>query len=347
MKAIQINEHGSIEVLKLSEIDEPECVDSKVKIKIKACAINHLDIWVRKGFENLILPLPLILGSDASGTIVEKGKDVENYNIGDDVVIQPGTFKSSCEISKKGKENYSKTYGVLGETENGVQAEYVVLDPINIFNKPEHLSYIESSSMQLVFMTAHQMIVDRAELQAEETILIYGATSGVGSAAIQIAKDIGAKVVTTVGDKNKVDYAYKMGADYVVLHNENNFDKNIKEISKGWAADSNGIDVVFEHIGFKTWNKSLRILNKGGRIVTCGATTGSEVAIDLTHLFIKQLSILGSTMSNMTTFENVMMKINNKNYKPFVDKVYNFNDIKDAHRRIENREHIGKVVLVP
>ena len=342
MKAIQINKHGSLDVLKLSEIDEPVCTDSKVKIKIKACAINHLDIWVRNGFENLILPLPLILGSDASGTIVEKGKNVENYNIGDDVVIQPGTFKLSCKIAKQGKENYSRTYGVLGETENGVQAEYVVLDPINIFNKPKHLTYIDSSSMQLVFMTAHQMIVNRAKLQPEETILIYGATSGVGSAAIQIAKDIGSKVITTVGNKSKIDHAYKMGADYVVLHNEDVFDRNIKEISNG-----DGINVVFEHIGLKTWNKSLKLLNKGGRIVTCGATTGSKVDIDLTHLFIKQLSILGSTMSNMATFEDVMTNINNKKYKPFVDKVYNFNDIKDAHQRIENREHIGKVVLVP
>ena len=342
MKSIQITEHGNPDVLKVVEIDEPSCPSDKIKIKIKACGINHLDIWVRKGLKNIRFSFPHILGSDGSGTIVETGDSVKQFMQGDDVVIQPGTFSNSCNFVKEGKENYSNNYGILGETESGVQSDYVVLDPINVHKKASHLSFEQAAGMQLVFMTAHQMLVKRAELQQHETVLIYGGASGVGSAAIQIVKDIGATVIATVGDKSKINYAYEMGADYVILHNEGKIKNLISDV-----CDKKGVDVVFEHIGLATWKDSLKVLNKGGRIVTCGATTGNLVELDLAHLFIKQQSILGSTMADMSTFTSVMEKINNKIYKPFVDRIFNFNDVKNAHIRIENRKQMGKVILVP
>ena len=341
MKAIRIHEHGGADVLRVDEIDTPFCPEDKILVNIKATSLNHLDIWVREGLPGLPIPLPLIMGSDGSGIITEIGKDVEGFSINDHVVIQPGTFEKSCNAVKIGIENYSHTYGILGETSNGTQSEFILVDKENIAPKATHLSFEEASSMQLVFMTSYQMLVERAKLESTETVLVYGATSGIGSAAIQIAKDIGAKVITTVGSKDKQNYAHDMGADYVFIHDDKLI-HNVKEVVR-----NKGVNVIFEHIGLKTWNKSLRMLSRGGRIVTCGSTTGSVVDIDLRHLFMKQQTILGSTMSNIASFNSVLSKIEDKKYKPFLDKVFSFKDIKSAHLRLENRQQYGKIVVVP
>ena len=342
MKAIQIKKHGDASILECSRIDEPSCPDDKVKVKIEACSVNHLDIWVRNGIPGMNLPLPLILGSDASGIVVEVGKRVSHpIHENDQVIIQPGTYDQNCKMAKIGKENFSKTYGILGETKDGLQAEYVILNPVNVYPKPIELSFIESASMPLVFMTSYQMLVERAKLIKNEIVLVYGATSGVGMAAIQIAKDIGATVIATVGNKNKVSYAEELGADYIINHNNSDMVKEVKKVVP------NGVNVVFEHIGPDTWLNSLKVLSIGGRIVTCGATTGSNVSIDLRHLFMKQQAILGSTMGSVNVFKKVLGKINDKVYLPFIDKVYDFKDIKEAHLRMENREHFGKIILTP
>ena len=344
MKAVQIDKHGSREVLKVVDIKEPECLSDDIKVKIKACSINHLDIWVRNGLPGLPIQLPLTLGSDASGTIVEIGSNIKDYFVGDDVVIQPGTYNEKCKNVLERKENCSRTYGILGETENGVQSEYVILKQQNIHTKPKHLTFEESASMQLVYMTAYQMLCGRAGLLSNNTVLIYGATSGVGSAAIQIAKDIGSYIITTVGTKDKIDYAYKMGADEVILHSieDYSFIKKIKKLT-----NKIGVDVIFEHIGAKSWDRSMKCLNIGGKIVVCGATTGPKIKIDLRHLFMKQQTIFGSTMSNIHNFKKVMEKIDKKVYKPFVDKVFRFNEVVLAHKYIEERKNKGKVILIP
>jgi len=341
MKSIRIHSHGGPEVLSIDDIDKPKCTKNKVLLKIQACALNHLDIWVREGLPGLPIKLPLIMGSDASGKVIEIGKNIKKTNVGDEVVVQPGTFDLNCDKSKNGLENYSSTYGILGETSNGTQAEYILLDEQNISLKPGHLTHIEACSMQLVFMTSYQMIVERAKLKSSENILIYGATSGVGSAGIQIAKDIGSTGISTVGSNDKEDYAYKMGSDHVLIH-DNSLNTNLKKI-----LGNKKIDVVFEHIGSKTWSNSMKILSIGGRIVTCGSTTGSIVNIDLRHLFMKQQSILGSTMGSINSFTSVMKKINEKKYHPFIDKIFQFKDIKLAHQRLENRSQFGKIIMVP
>ena len=204
MKAIRIHNHGDIECLCVDHIPEPQTADNKVKVQIKAAALNHLDIWVRNGIKGLDIPLPLILGSDGSGIVVEVGNQVSNdICVDDEVIIQPGTYNKNCKMVADGKENFSNTYGILGETENGVHSECVCLNERNVHKMSDFLSFQEASSMQLVFMTSYQMLVARANLLKNETVLIYGGSSGIGSAAIQIAKDIGASVITTVGDKNK------------------------------------------------------------------------------------------------------------------------------------------------
>ena len=203
MKSIRIHEHGGPEVLCVDEIDTPSCSDNQILVNIKATSLNHLDLWIRQGLPGLPIKLPLIMGSDGSGTITDIGKFINGFSIGDDVVIQPGTFNNSCPLVKNYKENYSNTYGILGETSDGTQSEFILVNKENIALKPTHLSFEEASSMQLVFMTSYQMLVERAQLEASECVLIYGATSGIGSAAIQIAKDIGSKVITTIGTKEK------------------------------------------------------------------------------------------------------------------------------------------------
>ena len=340
MKSIRIHQHGSSDVLKIDNHKVPQCKNDELLVNIKACSINHLDIWVRNGLPGLPINLPLILGSDASGTIVEKGINVKKYNIGDDVVIQPGIFDKNCPNVISGNENYSSSYGILGEHQDGVQSEYIALKPENVHLKPKHLTFVEAASMQLVFMTSYQMLVKRASLKSFETVLIYGGTSGIGAAAIQIAKDIGAKVITTVGSDSKFDHALKFGADYVFNHSKSNWVKGVKDV-----LDANMVDVVFEHIGKNTWDASMRLLGRGGRIVTCGSTTGYDVNIDLRHLFSKQQAIIGSTMSDMDTFKKVQEKITKNIYTPFVDKIYSISDIKKAHKRIEDRQNLGKVVI--
>jgi len=340
MKAVLMHNHGDREVLCFEDISETECTPGKIKINIQASAINHLDIWVRNGLPGIKLPLPMILGSDGAGTIVETGTDVNKWKPGDAVVIQPGTFCGKCAHCTDGNENYCHQYGILGETENGVQAEYIVLDPINIYAKPDHLSFSEAASMQLVFMTAYQMLIKRAKIQKNETVLVYGGTSGIGSAAIQISRDIGAHVIATVGSREKIKHAEKMGANNVVIHSDDNWKDDVKDITA-----KKGVDIVFEHIGKATWKQSLSLLSKGGRIVTCGATTGPNVSINLAHLFIKQHSILGSTMSSLPTFKAVMKKIHKQIYFPFVDKIFRMEDIRKAHEYIERRQHNGKVVM--
>ena len=341
MKAVVIYNHGGIENLELADFDKPDCPDDKVLLKVKACSINHLDIWVRNGIAGLNIPLPLILGSDASGIIEEVGSEISSFNIGDSVIVQPGTFSDSCKQSVLGRENYSKSYGILGETENGVQAEYIALDINNVYPMPKHLTYEEAASMPLVFMTSYQMLIKRADLKPDETVLIYGATSGIGMAAIQIAKDLGATVISTVGNDSKKKFAESLGCDFVINHNTCNISKEVKKINK------NGVDVVFEHVGPDTWEHSLRCLAIGGRIVTCGATTGSQVSFDLRYLFMKQQSILGSTMAGLATFKEVMDKINSNELTPFVDEIFKFSEVKLAHTKIENRKQFGKIIICP
>jgi len=342
VKAIRIHGHGDASVLQCDDIAQPTCNLDKVILKVKAASINHLDVWVRIGLPGLPIPLPLVMGSDASGIITDVGKNVSNWKVGDAVVVQPGTFCGECESCISGKENYCTHYGILGETENGVQAEFVSLSPKNIYPKALHLSFEEAASMPLVFMTAYQMLITRAQLQSNETVLVYGATSGVGSAAIQIAKDRGATVIATVGAAEKFDHAQDMGADHIVNHYDKDWHKSVKDM-----VGKKGVNVIFEHVGAATWLYSMRLLGKNGRVVTCGATTGAKVHLDLAHLFMKQQTILGSTMSDISSFKAVMDKINSGKFKPFVDKIFSFDEIQVAHERIENGEQIGKIVLVP
>jgi NADPH:quinone reductase-like Zn-dependent oxidoreductase len=336
MKAIRIHKFGKADVLRIDEVIEPICKSHQVKVKIKATGINHLDIWVRKGLP--WITFPWVLGSDGTGIIIETGCEASKWKVGDEVVIHPGYSCGNCKFCNNQQENYCSNYGILGESCDGLQQEFCCLNENQLASKPSHLSFTEMASMPLVFMTSWQMLVDRAKLQKNEWVLIYGGTSGVGAAAIQIAKHLGANVIASVGDEAKKDIVKKMGADFVINHSDPDWLEKVKTINKGY-------DVIFEHVGQATWDKSMSLLSKGGRVVTCGATTGFKVEIDLRHLFFKQQSILGSTMSNFNNFYLIIDKINKGIFKPFIDSVYPFEQVSLAHQKIENRQHNGKVVL--
>ncbi|MCH7731256.1 MAG: zinc-binding dehydrogenase [Candidatus Marinimicrobia bacterium] len=340
MKAIRIHKCGGPEVLRWETVPDPLCLPNQVLVQMKAMSINHLDIWVRNGLFNY--PLPIIMGSDGAGVIVEVGQEVEGWKVGDAVIIQPGTYCGNCQFCQEGKENFCADYGILGETENGTQCELMALNSEQLERKPDFLSFEEAAAFPLVFLTSYTMLIRRAKIQNRETILILGAGSGVGSAAIQIAKLYNCRIIATGGDEKKLQLAKSLGADYVINHSAEIIHKRVKEITDGVGAD-----IVFEHVGEATWNSSLKSLRRGGRLVTCGATTGANVSINLRHLFIKNLSILGSTMGDRKAFSEVVEWLAQGKIKPVVDRVFSMSEVAKAHVHIENRQQFGKVVLVP
>jgi len=340
MKAVRIHQHGGIDVLRYDEIPIPTINQNECLVKIKAAALNHLDLWVRKGIPGV--PLPMIMGSDGAGIVEKIGKEVSNISEGDRVLIQPLTYCGKCRWCKQNKENYCEKWGIFGENQDGTQCEYMAINADHLRIIPMSMSFEEAAAFPLVAETSYSMLIDRANIQSGETVFVWGASSGVGSMAIQIAKAIGCKVLTSIGNTAKVDFAKKLGADVILNYNEDDIPKIVKEFT-----NRRGVDVVVEHVGTKTWNTSLRILGKGGRIVTCGATTGSEAKFDIRRLFSKQQSILGSTMGNVKSLDDMLEMYNSGKVKPIVDKSFKLKEIQKAHEYLENGKQIGKVLVIP
>ncbi|MCB0284658.1 MAG: zinc-binding dehydrogenase, partial [Calditrichaeota bacterium] len=288
MKAVRIHLHGGPHVLSIDEMDQPELKKGDIKIKVKAAALNHLDIFVREGIPGI--SLPLVMGSDAAGEIVECANDVTAFSPGDHIVIMPFNINTDDPLFKENKENLSRNYQIRGEHCDGVQAEYVVVSQDFVMKKAECINWQEAAAFPLVALTAYHMLVTKVALKAGQWILIHGASSGVGSAAIQIAKTLGANVIASTSSPEKVDLAQKLGADHVINYKEVSTGKTARDVSDG------GVDVVFEHTGEQTWKESLRALRIGGKIVTCGATSGYNIQLDLRALFSKQQQFIGSTM---------------------------------------------------
>ena len=341
MKAVRIHNHGDISELKWESIPRPRLNKSgdDILVRIVASSINHLDIWVRKGIPGV--PLPLILGSDGAGIVESCGNKVSEFNPGDEVIVQPLTFCGTCDQCLNGLENYCSKMGILGKTMNGTQCEYLKLNSFQLRQKPPHLSFPDAAAFSLVTQTAYAMLVKRAKIKPGETVFIWGAGSGVGSMAIQIAHNFGCDVYAAAGTDEKVSMAKKLGAEKAWNYKNTDIGLMIKK-----NIGSRGIDVVFEHVGQKTWEVSKKMLATGGRLVTCGATTGSDVSIDLRHLFMKQQSILGSTMSDMQTFDEMLSLINENVIYPVVDRIIPMEEVKDAHEYIETSGPVGKVVLL-
>jgi NADPH:quinone reductase-like Zn-dependent oxidoreductase len=337
MKAIRIHEHGGNDKLRIDDLPVPQPGPGQLLIEVRAAALNQLDIFVRKGLPGV--HLPLILGSDASGIVKELGSGVTQFDSGDKVLPQPGFSCGRCVACQTGRDHYCAQYGILGEHRDGVQAEFIVVSENRAVRMPSNLSFEEGAAIPLVYLTAWEMVVHKGGVRPGDTVLVVAASSGVGSAAVQIAKAHGAHVIATAGTA-KLEKARALGADFVLDHYKQDVAKEVKGLTGG-----RGVDVVIDHVGVATWQASLRCLSKGGKLVLCGATTGPEVKMDLRFLFIRQQSILGSTMGSSGDLHRILQLVGAGKLRGVVDKVFSFTEVAQAHQHLESSQHFGKVVL--
>jgi NADPH:quinone reductase-like Zn-dependent oxidoreductase len=340
VKAIQFQQHGGPEVLKYVDAPNPVIRPNEVLVRVRACALNRLDLWVRQGLPNVPIPLPHIPGSDVAGEIAQVGSEVSTVRVGQKVVLAPGVTCGKCAACLAGLDNRCRQFTNLGYMIDGGCAEFVRVPEVNCMPYPENLSFEEAAAVPLVFQTAWHMLVARAELQPGEDVLILGAGSGVGSAAIQIAKFFGAQVIATAGTDAKLARARELGADHIINHKSQKIRDEVRRIT-----NKRGVDVVFEHVGTATWDDSLASLAASGRLVTCGATTGYDAKIDLRFLFTRQLSLLGSYMGTKNDLRTVMKLVAGGRLKPVVDRVFPLSEAAAAHAYLESGGQFGKVVL--
>jgi NADPH:quinone reductase-like Zn-dependent oxidoreductase len=342
VKAVVFHEHGGVDKLRYEERPDPPAKENEALVRVKACALNHLDLWGRKGLPGIQIPLPHISGSDICGEVVRTGRLVSKARPGDAVIVSPGLSCGMCEYCLSGRDSMCRSYKIIGYLVDGGYAELVSVPEVNLIPQPEVLRPEEAAAVPLVFMTAWHMLVTRAAVSPGESVLILGAGSGVGSAAIQIAKLQGARVIATAGSEEKLRRAKELGADELVNHTQQDVAEEARRITQ-----KRGVDIVFEHVGSATWEKSVRALAVGGRLVTCGATTGYVAQTDIRYIYGRQLSILGSYMASKGELLKVVELVRQRRLKPVVDRVYSLAEAAKAQERMEKREHFGKIVLKP
>ena len=342
MKAIVFSEHGGPEVLRYTEAPEPKVSATEVLLRVRACALNHLDLWVRRGLPGISIPFPHIPGSDIAGEVVKVGELVTRVPVGQKVLLAPGLSCGQCPACVAGADNLCRRYTLFGYMVDGGCAEYVRSPEVNVIPIPGDLSFEEAAAVPLVFLTAWHMLMARAQLQPGEDILVLGAGSGVGSAAIQIAKLVGARVIATAGSDAKLERAKSLGADLVINHSRQNIAEEVKRLT-----ERRGVDVVFEHIGTATWEMSVASLALNGRLVTCGATTGYEGRVDIRYLFSRHLSILGSYMGSKAELYAVLKLLGQRKLRAVIDRVLPLAQCAHAHELMEKRGQFGKIILQP
>jgi NADPH:quinone reductase-like Zn-dependent oxidoreductase len=340
MKAIVFEKHGDPSVLQYTDAAEPQLRSNDVLVRVRACALNHLDLWVRRGIPGIPIPLPHIPGSDVAGEVAKVGSEVSTLQVGQKVLLAPGVTCGKCAACLAGRDNLCPKFTNLGYLIDGGCAQYVRCPEVNCMPYPDNLDWVHAAAVPLVFLTAWHMLLARAQLRPGESTLILGAGSGVGSAAIQIAKFFGANVIATAGGEEKLAKAKELGADEVINHRTAQLGKEVRRLTQG-----RGVDVVFEHVGTATWDDSVRSLAPGGRLVTCGATTGYDAKIDLRFLFSRQLSLLGSYMGSKDELRTVLKLVAQGRLKPIVDKVFPLQEAAAAHAYLEAGGQFGKVVL--
>ena len=342
MKAVIFNEHGGPEVLKYSEAPDPTIKANEVLVEVRACALNHLDVWVRRGLPGIEIPLPHILGNDIAGVVKEVGELVTWVRAGDEVMVQPGYSCGHCDACLSGRDNLCREYDVIGSRRNGGYAEYVAVPGVNIIPKPKRLGWEEAAALPLVTLTAWHMLVTRAQVQPGEDVLIHAAGSGVGSMGIQIAKLRGARVIATAGSADKLAKAKELGADECVDYTRDDWPKEVRRLT-----DRRGVDVVFEHTGANTWHGSIASLKNNGRLVTCGATSGFDAKTDLRQVFYRHLTILGSFMGSKAELIEAMKFVERGAIRAVIDRTLPLSEARKAHELMEDRAQFGKLVLVP
>ncbi len=343
MKALCFYEHGELDVLQYTDVPDPEPGPGEVLVRVRACALNHLDIWVRRGWPGLKLEMPHWTGADIAGEVAGLGAGVAGWEVGQKIVVDPGVSTREDEFTRRGEHSLSPGYLILGEHIRGGQAEYVTVPAVNLAAVPEGWDSYETAAPLLAGLTAWRMLIRRANLRAGESVLIVGAGGGVNSMAIQIAKLAGATVYALTSTEEKISKASTLGADVVLNYRENpNWSKIIYKMT-----GRRGVDVVVDNVGRATLIQSIRAVARGGRIVIVGNTSGPQVEIDTRFIFGKQISIIGSTMGSRQDFRDVLKLLWGKQITPVVDRVLPLSDGKEAFRILEQGEQFGKIVLVP
>ena len=342
MQAVQFTEHGGTDVIEYGDFPDPEPGPDEVLVDIKAGALNHLDVWTRRGLPGVNLEMPHIPGSDGAGEVLEVGDSVTRFEPGDHVALSAGVANGGDEFSRKGDMTLAPDFRIIGEHMPGVHAELAAMPEDNLVPVPDHVDWKTAGSASLVFQTAWRMLVDRGRLKPGEKVLVLGASGGVGHAAVQIADYAGAEVYATASSDEKLEYARECGAEHVINYAEDDFANEIRELT-----NKRGVDMVVDHVGAATYPDSLKSLTKGGRLVTCGATTGPNPDAGLNRIFWNQLEIIGSTMATPGQVDEVLDLVWKGELEPRIREVLPMSETAHAHELLENREGFGKVVVVP
>ena len=337
MRAVRFHQHGGPEVLRHEDAPDPPRSPGRVLVRVRACALNHLDLWERRGLDRVALPLPHISGSDVAGEIVDDGGG--ELPPGTRVMLQPGLRCGACAACADGRDNECATYDVIGLRSDGGYAELISVPSENAIALPPHVDFVHAAAFPLTFLTAWHMLVTRAGIRDGDVVLVLAGGSGVGQAAIQLARHFGARVFAT-SSPAKAERTRALGAEQVFDHYDADFARDVRRASGG-----RGADIVVEHVGQATWDRSVRALASGGRLVTCGATTGAAGALNLQHLFARQLSILGSYMGRFSELRAAVPLIYEGRVAPVIDEVFPLARAADAQRRLEGKGQFGKIVL--
>lgn len=349
MKAWRIEKHGGPEVVELRDLSTPEPGPMQVRIQVQAVSLNHMDIWVRSGVPGHRFSLPLTPGCDMTGVVDSFGVGAEQklsrlgIKKGSPVIINPGISCGICETCLRGFDPICAHYGLFGETQDGGCAEFVIVPVANLILRPPQVSAVEAACLPITFITAWSMLTRKAQVQAGETVLIQAGGSGVSAAAIQMAKLLGARVITTVGEDEKIPKAKALGADVVINYKKTPFRMEVKQILS--TLGKNGVEVALDHVGGETFQETLKCLSWGGRLVTCGSTANAKVEMDLRPIFFKNISILGSTLGSKADLIRIVELVAQGKLKPVVDSTYPFSKYREAVARLESRKFFGKVVV--
>ena len=342
MKACCFYDHGEVDVLRYCDVPEPRSAKGEVLLRVKACALNHLDIWVRRGWSGLKLQMPHWGGADVAGVVADLGEGVTGWNVGDRVVVDPGLTTTEDKFTRQGEHSVSPGYHVLGENERGGFAEYLTIPASNLMAMPEDLDFHVAAAPLLVTLTAWRMLIHRAQLRAGESVLVVGAGGGANSMAIQIAKLAGATVYVVAGNSQKARLARELGADFVIDRSEIDWGREISRLT-----GKQGVDIVVDNVGAATINMSMKAVARGGRIVIIGNTSGPDAQIDIRYIFSKQISLVGSTMGSHQDFREIAALLWSGKLKPVIDRIMPLSEGRWAFGMMERGDQFGKIVLVP
>jgi NADPH:quinone reductase-like Zn-dependent oxidoreductase len=341
LKAIRIHAHGGIDQLRFEDAPDPKITSLRdVIVKLEAAALNHIDLWVRMGATGMKIPMPHILGADGAGVIVEVGNAVKSVRTGDKVCLYSFTGCGECEFCLSDRDFMCIRVRSLGERLDGTYAQYIKVLPENCFPVPSYMTFAEAAAFPLVFVTLWRMLVTNARLQAGESLLIIGIGGGVASAALQVAKRIGARVIVTSGSDEKLERAKALGAEHGINHRRKNFAEEVQRLT-----DNRGVDVVLDSVAGEIWQKSLHSLVHGGRLVTCGATAGSEPNDDVNTMVSKELRIYGSTLGSREDFRQLLTFLDATQIHPIIDRKFPLSEARDAQARMEEARQFGKILL--